>query len=98
MEPMRDGERRGWIAYGAIFAPLLLLLVVTAMTWRAERRYAAVTQRVVHDYAAIAAWQYARRANMMLHDEATHAFRAISTCHQCVQGDAPLQTAATILS
>lgn len=44
------------------------------MTWRSERRIAAVTDRVVHDYAAIAVWQYARRANMALHDEVMQAF------------------------
>ena len=67
-----DGTGR--IITAALFAPLVLLLFVAAMTWRSERRVAAVTDRVVHDYAAIAVWQYARRANIALHDEVMHAF------------------------
>src|SRR5688572_14377357 len=67
-----DGTGR--IVTAALCAPLVLLLVVAAMTWRSERRVAAVTDRVVHDYAAIAVWQYARRANMALHEEVMRAF------------------------
>ena len=50
-------------------AAYALLLFVAAMTWRAERRVATVTNQVVHDYAAIAVWQYSRRASMALHDQ-----------------------------
>ena len=74
----RRADRRGWLLTGALFAPLALLLVVAAMTWRTERRYAVVTDRVIHDYAAIGAWQYARRASTKLHDEAMAAFHRIA--------------------
>lgn len=67
-------DRTNWIITAALFAPLVLLLIVAGMTWRAERRISAVTDRVVHDYAAIAVWQYARRANVALHDEVMKAF------------------------
>src|SRR5687768_13722769 len=67
----RDPAARVVIA--ALFAPLVLLLIVTAMTWRSERRIAVVTDRVVHDYAAMAVWQYARHASRTLHDEAMEA-------------------------
>jgi signal transduction histidine kinase len=67
---------------GALFAPLLLLVVVAAMSWRSEKRYAVVTDRVIHDYAAIAAWQFARRATAALHNEAMQAFEAIASAHE----------------
>src|SRR5687768_12343643 len=67
----RDPAAR--LVTAALFAPLALLLIVTAMTWRSERRIAVVTDRVVHDYAAIAVWQYARHASRTLHDEAMEA-------------------------
>ena len=66
--------RDGRIVIAALFTPLLLLLFVTVMTWRSEGRIAAVTDRLVHDYAAIAVWQYARGANMALHNEVMEAF------------------------
>ena len=79
---MRNGaartDRRAWLVTGALFAPLVLLLAVAVMTWRTERRYAVVTDRVIHDYAAIGAWQYARRASMRLHDEVMNAFQAVT--------------------
>ena len=76
-----DGTGR--VIRAALFAPLLLLVVVAGMTWRSERRVAAVTDRVVHDYAAIAVWQYARRANTALHDEVMRAFSGSpSPAHQ----------------
>ena len=77
-----QSDRRRWIVSAALFAPLLLLLVVAARTWEAEKRYAAVTHRVIHDYSAIAAWQYARRANTALHNEAMAAFKGIAPGHQ----------------
>ncbi|MEX2179058.1 MAG: HAMP domain-containing sensor histidine kinase [Gemmatimonadaceae bacterium] len=72
---------RRWLVAAALFTPVLLLAVVTAMTWRAERTYAQVTDRVVHDYAAIAAWQYARRASEALHDEVMAAFLGCCAGH-----------------
>ena len=75
-------DLRAWIVSAALFAPLLLLLLVAVRTWRAELRYAEVTHRVVHDFAGIAAWQYSRRANSALHDEAMRAFSAIAQGHQ----------------
>ena len=66
----------------ALFAPLILLIVVAILTWQAERRYEAMTGRIVHDYAAIAAWQYARRTDIALHEEAMQAFRGIAAGHQ----------------
>src|SRR5688500_18061945 len=76
--PDKRADRRGWLLTGALFAPLVLLLAVAAMTWQTERRYAVVTDRVIHDYAAIGAWQYARRASARLHDEAMAAFQSIA--------------------
>ena len=70
----RLADSTSWIVVIALFLPLLLLLVVAGMTWRAERRVAAVTDRVIHDYAAVAVWQYARRANRALHDQVTRTF------------------------
>lgn len=81
----------------ALFAPLLLLLVVAVRTWQAEQRYAAVTHRVVHDYSAIAAWQYARRANAVLHDEAMAAFKGIAVGHQRIGSAAPMSPPSAIL-
>ncbi len=78
MHPDRRADRRGWLLTGALFAPLVLLLAVAAMTWQTERRYAVVTDRVIHDYAAIGAWQYARRASARLHDEAMAAFQSVA--------------------
>ena len=82
----------------ALFAPLAVLVAVAVMTWRAEQRYRAVTQRVIHDYAAIAAWQYARRANNALHHETMHAFRGIADGHQRTSGHEVLVSPALILS
>src|SRR5687768_12739163 len=90
-------ERRNWIVRAALFAPLVLLLVVAAMTWRAERRIETMTSHVVHDYAAIAAWQYARRATNALHHEAMQAFRGIAQGHQRSDARELLHPAARIL-
>src|SRR5687767_3263678 len=67
----RDPAAR--VVTAALFAPLALLLIVTAMTWRSERRIAVVTDRVVHDYAALVAWQFVRTASRTLLDEAMEA-------------------------
>ena len=75
-------ERRGWLVAAALCMPLLVLLVVAGITWRAERRYARVTERVLHDYASIAAWQYARAANAALHDPIMAAFGPVAKTHQ----------------
>ena len=84
---------------GALFAPLVLLLIVAGMTWRSERRVAAVTDRVVHDYAAIAVWQYARRANMALHEEVMHAFpHPASAGHQRTGSPAVSESPAALLA
>src|SRR5688572_4930562 len=91
-------ERTRWMASTALFVPLLLLLVVAARTWSAERRYAAVTHKVVQDYAGIAAWQYARTANMVLHDEAMRAFSGISKGHQRTGAASPLDSPEAILA
>ncbi|HYN82922.1 MAG TPA: HAMP domain-containing sensor histidine kinase [Gemmatimonadaceae bacterium] len=96
--PGATGDRRGWIVSAALFAPLVLLLVVALLTWRAERQYAAVTHRVVHDYAGIAAWQYARRANMALHDDIMSAFTGIASGHQRTAHLAELQRPTSILA
>ena len=75
MAPIHAGTNgTGRVITAALFAPLVLLLIVAVMTWRSERRVAAVTDRVVHDYAAIAVWQYVQRANTALHDEVMRAF------------------------
>ncbi len=92
------GDRRRWIVSAALFAPLLLLLFFGARTWRAEQRYAAVTHRVVHDNAAIAAWQYARRANADLHDETMRAFAGIATGHQRTGANERLQPPEAIIA
>src|SRR5215218_278984 len=63
-----------WVVPVALFLPLVLLLFVAGMTWRSEQRAAAVTDRVIHDYAGIAVWQYARRTNVAFHDEVMRAF------------------------
>src|SRR5688500_1625291 len=94
--PARDRIR--WVASVALFAPLLLLLVSAVRTWRAEQRYAAVTHKVTHDYAGIAAWQYARTANMALHDEAMRAFSGIAKGHQRSSHDDVLQSPDMILA
>lgn len=67
-------DRTGIIVAAALLTPLILLLAVAGMTWRAERRMAGVAERVAHDYAAIAVWQYARRATNALHDEVMRTF------------------------
>lgn len=82
----------------ALFAPLILLLLAAVRTWRAEQRYAAVTHKVVHDYAGIAAWQYARSANMALHDEAMRAFSGIAQVHQRTSHAEVPQSPARILA
>ena len=97
MPAARSDERRWWITVLAMFAPVLLLAVVMAMTWRAERQYAAMTRRVINDYAAIAAWQYARRVNGALHDETMNAFRGIAAGHQRTSYSHPLAPAGEIL-
>lgn len=91
-----DGMR--WVTSAALFAPLILILLVTARTWSAERRYAVLTHKVIQDYAGIAAWQYARRANMMLHEEAMHAFGGISKGHQRTGMIERLESPQAILS
>ena len=96
--PGVTGDRKGWIVSAALFAPLILLLLVGLQTWRAERQYAAVTHHVVHDYAGIAAWQYARRANIGLHDDVMSAFAAIASGHQRTGQVHRLQPAASILA
>jgi signal transduction histidine kinase len=87
-----------WIAPAALFAPLVVLLLVAANTWKTERQYAAVTHKVTRDYAGIAAWQYARRANTVLHDEAMHAFSGILSGHQREAATGPALSPSTILS
>ena len=82
--------RRSWIAYAAVCAPLVLLLAVTVMTWRTEQGFRRVSDRVVHDYAAIAAWQLARRASTALHDEVMAAFGGIAPGHMRTGPGAPL--------
>ena len=79
---MRAPGRPATVVYTALFAPLALLAVVTAMTWRAEQRYERVSERVVHDYAAIAAWQYAKRLGDGMHEEAMQAFRGVAEGHR----------------
>ena len=87
-----------WITSAALFAPLVLLLVASVRTWRAEQRYAAVTHRVLNDYAAIAAWQYARKANTVLHDETMRAFSGIAKGHQRAEASVPLQSPEAIIA
>ena len=77
--------------------PLLVLLAVAGITWRAEQRYARVTQRVVHDYASIAAWQYARAANSALHDPIMAAFGPVSKSHQRTGPASPLLPPSQLL-
>ena len=77
--------------------PLLVLLAVAGITWRAEQRYARVTQRVVHDYANIAAWQYAHAANSALHDPIMAAFGPVSKSHQRTGPFSPLLPASRLL-
>ena len=91
-----DGWKRR-IVDAAVWAPLILLLVVTLMTWRSERRQAAVQSGVLRDYAAIAAWQYARRANMALHEEVMHAFSRVTPGHMA-EGAAVDFTAEDLLA
>jgi signal transduction histidine kinase len=76
------GGRTQWIVAAALVAPLVLLLFVAVRTWRAERRYGAVTRSAVQAYSSIAASQFARRANVMLQQEAMNAFMA-NGCPTC---------------
>ncbi|HVF38926.1 MAG TPA: HAMP domain-containing sensor histidine kinase [Gemmatimonadaceae bacterium] len=91
-------DRTRWIASVALFTPILLLLLVALRTWRAEQQYAAVTHKVIHDYAGIAAWQYARRANTVLHDEAMRAFAGVAKGHQRTAASATLESPETMLA
>jgi signal transduction histidine kinase len=93
-----QSDRRGWIVSAALFAPLVVLLVVAGRTWRAERRYAAVTERVIQDYSGIAAWQYARKADAALHTEVMHAFGGIASGHRRVDPQAALEPPNAILA
>ncbi|MBA3559608.1 MAG: HAMP domain-containing histidine kinase [Gemmatimonadaceae bacterium] len=92
------GDHKRWIVSAALFAPLLVLLLVTVRTWRAELRYAAVTHRVVHDFASIAAWQYSRRASTAVHDETMRAFSGIAKGHQRTGSADHIQPPAGILA
>jgi hypothetical protein len=83
-----DGRRS--VVVAAIWAPVALLLIVAVLTWRAERRQAAVDRQGVHDYAAIAAWQLARRVNIALHDETMHAVSGVVTGHMRSSSPLPL--------
>jgi signal transduction histidine kinase len=91
-------ERRGWLVAVALCMPLLVLLAVAGITWRAEQRYARVTQRVVHDYASIAAWQYARAADSALHDPIMAAFGPVSKTHQRTARASALLPPAALLN
>ena len=73
--------RRSWVAYAVVCAPLVLLAIVTIMTWRAEQGFRRVSDRVIHDYAAIAAWQLARRADDALHNEVMAVFDTVTVGH-----------------
>lgn len=90
-------DRRGWLVAAALCMPLLVLLAVAGITWRAEQRYARVTQRVVQDYASIAAWQYARAANSALHDPIMAAFGPVSKSHQRTGPFSPLLPPSRLL-
>ena len=90
-----DGRRS--VVVAAIWAPVALLLIVAVMTWRAERRQAAVDRQVVHDYAAIAAWQLARRVNMALHDETMHAVSGVVAGHMRSASTPPLVDSGVLL-
>ncbi len=92
------GDHRGWIVSAALFAPLVLLLIAAIGTWRAEARYARVTERVIHDYAAIAAWQYVRRANVALHNEAMGALKGIAMGHRRTSEADPVLSPEAILT
>ena len=99
--PIRSGrsDGTGWVVTAALFTPLVLLLIVAGMTWRSERRVAAVTDRVVHDYAAIAVWQYVRRANTLLHEEVMHAFSEPgSPGHQRANARTAVEPASALLA
>ena len=98
--PSGSGRRdfRSWIVLAALVLPVAFLLLSGVRTWQAERRYAAAARQVAHDYAAIAAWQYARRANMALHDEVMHAFVGIATGHRRTSANAPLESPAVLLA
>lgn len=95
--PKASEERRGWLVATALCTPLVVLLVVAAMTWRAEQRYARVTERIVHDYASVAAWQYARAANGALHEAIMGAFGPVSKSHQRTGPDSPLLPPSRLL-
>lgn len=90
-------DRRGWLVAAALCMPFLVLLAVAGITWRAEQRYARVTQRVVHDYASIAAWQYARAANSALHEPIMAAFGPASKGHQRTGPASPLLPPSRLL-
>ena len=90
-------ERRGWLVAAALCMPLVVLLAVAGITWRAEQRYARVTERVLHDYASIAAWQYARAANGALHEAIMAAFGPVSKTHQRTGPSTPLLAPAALL-
>jgi signal transduction histidine kinase len=63
-------------------AMLVLLAVVGVavhQTRRAERSYEATAQRALRDYAAVAAWQFARRASDELHQDVSTAMSSVGT-------------------
>lgn len=91
-------DRSDWLVGAALSAPLLFLLVVTAMTWRSERHMTEVTARVVHDYSAIAVWQYARKTSQLLHDETMHALSEQPGAHMRSGSRMPLVSPSALLA
>ena len=89
--------RRSWVAYAAVCTPLVLLAAVTYMTWRTEQGFRRVSDRVVHDYAAIAAWQLARRAGTALHDEVMAVLDSVAPAHARMRPGEPLPSPERLL-
>src|SRR5688572_16337834 len=74
-----ESPLRRWVVAAGLFVPVVILAVVMLRTYRVERQYAATSQHVVREYAAIAAWQFARLANMLLHEQAIQALAIVGT-------------------
>ena len=70
----------------------------TAADPRCSTRSSVASRETAGSHAAIAAWQYARKANTALHDETMRAFSGIAKGHQRTEAMEPLQSPEAIMA
>jgi signal transduction histidine kinase len=66
------------VIVAALLLPVGLATVLLIQNRRAQSRQQAIVQNALHEYAAVAAWQFTRRVGESLHDVAIQATHRVS--------------------